>query len=91
MRFFQKIVVIIGLCSSAAVFSDEPKIVGHSNSYTLGSGDLLKITIFNQDDISGEYPVNGNGDISLPLIGTIRVKNLTKKYVKLIEKIKKDE
>ncbi len=45
--------------------------------YTLGSGDLLKITIFSQEDMSGEYLVNGNGDISLPLIGRIKVMGLT--------------
>lgn len=45
--------------------------------YTLGSGDLLKITIFSQEDMSGEYQVNGNGDISLPLIGRIKVMGLT--------------
>jgi polysaccharide export outer membrane protein len=46
-------------------------------SYHLGSGDKLKITIFNQEDMNGEYTVDGAGNVSLPLIGTIAAKNLT--------------
>ena len=55
--------------------------------YTLGSGDLLKITIFNQEDISGEYQVNGKGEVSLPLMGSIKVKGLTLTQVE--ERLKK--
>lgn len=46
-------------------------------SYRLGSGDKLKITVFHQDDLNGEYTIDGAGNISLPLVGTITVKNLT--------------
>ncbi|MFW5443111.1 MAG: polysaccharide biosynthesis/export family protein [Methylococcaceae bacterium] len=45
--------------------------------YTLGSGDLIKILIFNQENMSGEYQVNGNGMISIPLVGSIKVQGLT--------------
>jgi polysaccharide export outer membrane protein len=46
-------------------------------SYRLGAGDKLGIKVFNQDAFTGEYTVDGSGNISLPLIGTIAVKNLT--------------
>ncbi len=49
----------------------------NDTSYHLGSGDKLKITVFNQEDMSGEYTVDGTGNVSLPLIGTIAVNNLT--------------
>ena len=60
--------------------------------YQLGSGDLLKITVFNQEDLSGEYTINGGGLISLPLIGTINAKNLTAKQVEqgIVNKLKPD-
>lgn len=44
--------------------------------YTLGSGDRLKITVFGEDDLSGEFQVDGSGYISFPLIGEIRVSGL---------------
>jgi polysaccharide export outer membrane protein len=46
-------------------------------SYRLGSGDKLKITIFNQEDLNGEYVIDGAGNFSLPLVGTIAAKNVT--------------
>ena len=45
--------------------------------YTLGSGDRLKITVFGEDDLSGEFQVDGSGYISFPLIGEIRVSGLS--------------
>jgi polysaccharide export outer membrane protein len=62
------------------------------NEYRLGSGDLLKVTVFNQDDLSGEYTINGAGKISLPLIGDVNAKDLTVKQVEqgIADKLKPD-
>jgi protein involved in polysaccharide export with SLBB domain len=51
--------------------------VADNYSYRLGAGDKLGIKVFNQDAFTGEYTVDGVGNISLPLIGTLNVKNLT--------------
>lgn len=48
-----------------------------STEYLLGSGDLLKINVFGQDTLSGEYRVDGSGMISMPLIGNVPAKGLT--------------
>jgi protein involved in polysaccharide export with SLBB domain len=45
--------------------------------YRLGSGDKLQITVFNHEDLTGEYTVDGTGNVSIPLIGTITAKNLS--------------
>jgi protein involved in polysaccharide export with SLBB domain len=47
------------------------------SSYKLGSGDKVRINIFNQDDLSGEYTLDGNGQFSMPLIGTVDANGLT--------------
>ncbi|OKH87458.1 polysaccharide biosynthesis/export family protein [Thalassospira sp. TSL5-1] len=39
--------------------------------YTLGSGDKVRITVFGEPDLSGEFEVSGEGQISLPLIGIV--------------------
>ena len=39
--------------------------------YQLGSGDRVRITVFGQPDLSGEYAVDGTGVLSFPLIGQI--------------------
>jgi polysaccharide export outer membrane protein len=41
--------------------------------YALGAGDKLRITVFNEPDLSGEFDVNGQGNISAPLLGDVNV------------------
>ncbi|HEX5870598.1 MAG TPA: polysaccharide biosynthesis/export family protein [Longimicrobium sp.] len=40
---------------------------------TLSPGDIVRVQIYQEDDISGDYPVDEDGTIVLPLIGTKRV------------------
>lgn len=44
---------------------------GDVDEYLLGAGDELRVTVFNHTDLSGEFTVDGNGVISMPLIGDI--------------------
>ena len=41
------------------------------NQYHLGNGDRIRITVFGEPDLSGEFVVDGAGQISIPLIGEI--------------------
>ncbi len=63
-----------------------------NEQYKVGPGDLIKITIFNQEELSGEYLINGAGQIALPLIGDINAKDLTAKQVEqgIANKLKPD-
>ena len=47
------------------------------NAYTLGNGDQLRITVFGQPDLSGQFEVDGTGSISMPLIGQVAALGLT--------------
>jgi polysaccharide export outer membrane protein len=40
--------------------------------YQLGVADELRVTVFNEPKLSGEFTVNSNGMLSLPLIGEVR-------------------
>jgi protein involved in polysaccharide export with SLBB domain len=42
------------------------------------AGDKLKVTVFGEDKLTGEYQVDTDGSVSLPLAGTIEVAGLTK-------------
>lgn len=46
-------------------------------SYQLGAGDKLSIAVFNQDDLSGEYTINGAGQFIMPFIDKIQAEGLT--------------
>jgi polysaccharide export outer membrane protein len=45
--------------------------------YLLSSGDRLRIMVFDQDNLSNLYTVDGEGYVSMPLIGPMRVAGST--------------
>ena len=49
------------------------------SDYTLGSGDQIRLDIFQVEEYSGDYPVLVDGTISLPLVGNLNVDGLTLK------------
>jgi len=44
----------------------------------LAAGDKVRVTVYGEDRISGEYQIDPDGMISLPLAGTLRAAGLTK-------------
>ncbi len=46
---------------------------GVGQEYTLGVGDRLKLTVYGEADLSGEYEVGSTGFVAMPLIGDIPV------------------
>jgi len=65
--------------SSCASPDDLPPIEQSSaiTDYRLDSGDHLRITVFNQEQLTGEYLIDPAGDISMPLIGQVPARGLT--------------
>ncbi len=61
-------------------------------SYRLGAGDKLQIDVFNQQDLTGEYTLDGNGRFSMHLIGKISAAGLTPTELEalLVSKLKPD-
>lgn len=39
--------------------------------YRLGSGDRIRLIVFGEETLSGEFQVDGSGQLAMPLIGTI--------------------
>lgn len=48
-----------------------------AETYKLGSGDKLRVIVYGEDDLGGTFDVDGNGFISLPLIGPVKVSGLS--------------
>ena len=65
---------------------------GTDITYRLGAGDKLQIDVFNQADLSGVYILDGEGRISMHLIGQVRAAGLTATQLSelLISKLKPD-
>lgn len=45
--------------------------------YLLGPGDKLSVQVYRREDLSGEMPVRDDGNIFVPLAGTVRAEGLT--------------
>jgi len=48
-----------------------------ATDYQLGTGDKLRVTVFGQKDLSGEFVVSDTGEISLSLVGNLNVAGLS--------------
>lgn len=53
------------------------RVIDTAEIYTLAPGDKLRITVFGEETLTGEYSVTGSGDVSFPLIGNIKVAGRT--------------
>ncbi len=42
------------------------------DSYKLGAGDRIKVNVFGEDSLSGEFEIDGQGMVALPLIGNLK-------------------
>jgi len=45
--------------------------------YKLGSGDKIRLIIFGEPDLSGEFTISGDGVVALPLIREVKATGLT--------------
>ncbi|MEQ9519007.1 MAG: polysaccharide biosynthesis/export family protein [Parvibaculum sp.] len=68
--------VPLGACTNTGVISEIP-LQGQDAPYLLDSGDRLRVIVFGQTDLSGEYSVDGAGQISIPLMSPIPARGLT--------------
>lgn len=48
-----------------------------ATSYHLDAGDKIRITVFNETNLSGEFEIDGKGSLAYPLVGTIEAQGLT--------------
>lgn len=45
--------------------------------YRLGAADKVRVNVFGEDALTGEFIVGGSGKVSLPLIGEVQASGLT--------------
>jgi protein involved in polysaccharide export with SLBB domain len=63
--------------AASPTVSHDAAVRGTAPAYTLGSGDRLRVTVFGEQDLSGEFEVSSTGKIAMPLIGEVNVAGLT--------------
>ncbi len=71
-----------GVVAQAQVVAATPSVPAAAAAsagyeYKLGSGDKIRVIIFGEPDLSGEFTISGDGIVSLPLIRDVRAGGLT--------------
>jgi polysaccharide export outer membrane protein len=65
---------LVAVMSLAGVFPPQEQA---PSNYVVGPQDILMITMFDQEDLSGKYPVDADGTFTFPLIGRVKAGGLT--------------
>lgn len=72
-------VLLLALAPAATAAAQAPSSAGNGplgagsadGQYTLGPGDRLRIIVFGEENLTGEFAVSGSGDVAFPLIGAV--------------------
>jgi len=100
MRWLLVCLVWFNLASAASaqggvapIEPDKTAASGDHADYRLGAGDKVKISVFGEETLSGEFLVPGGvGTISFPLIGDVKASGLTvgELQTEIVGKLKPD-
>jgi protein involved in polysaccharide export with SLBB domain len=81
------IAVVLALLASLLTACDGPRgftgelpahaAMAQSDTYLLSPGDKVKVTVFNEPTLTGEFQVNSSGEVAFPLVGTIAAAGLS--------------
>ncbi len=83
LTLFVASLALLGACQSAPAVGpsssgdDAARATRAVQAYQLGVGDQIRITVFGQPELSGQFEIDGLGYISMPLIGQISAMDRT--------------
>ncbi|MEE9493076.1 MAG: SLBB domain-containing protein [Gammaproteobacteria bacterium] len=75
MVFKRLMLLLLFVCTFnlSSVLADE------SGDYQLGPNDVVRVTVFQHDELATEARISESGNISLPLVGEVKISELTAK------------
>jgi len=75
-----------------ALLFHAPVWAQQDGEYRLGSGDRVRITVFGEKELSGDFAVSDKGTVSMPLIGDVPAagKSLQEFEVQIVRQLKPD-
>jgi polysaccharide export outer membrane protein len=79
MRWLRLFFVLLLLPLAGCALNARPStyLVEVKGPYALDTGDVVRVTVYGEPEVTKSYRVDDAGAISLPLIGTIPVRGLT--------------
>ena len=82
MRIPRRLLGTLALAASVAACAQQganlpPLPETTQSAYRLGPEDVVRVTVFNDPRLTGEFRISDAGTIALPLVGTIRAQGRT--------------
>lgn len=78
MRFWSCVALLLLLSGCGSRLNNLPVLSADQfDTYQLGAGDLLQVTVFGEADLSGEYRVDDRGLVTLPVVGGVPAERRT--------------
>ncbi len=69
------IVALLGLCACATEsvlpIGNGGYSVAQGSDYKLGPGDKVRVNVFGEEQLSGEFLVSNSGAVAIPLVGSV--------------------
>ena len=79
VHFLLFVLAIAGISAGVSVHASAqtPPSASSAESYILGPNDRIRLKVYGEPDITGEYEIDSGGQVSIPLAGHIRAAGLT--------------
>jgi polysaccharide export outer membrane protein len=69
---------VVALLCGCTPGANLPLIANYqTEGYLLGGGDQIRIITFGEDQLTGDFRVNDEGNVALPLVGVIKAADMT--------------
>ncbi len=79
MRWLRLFLLLLMIPLAGCAMNARPStyLVEVKGPYVLDTGDVVRVTVYGEPELTKEYQVNDGGAISLPLVGSIPVRGRT--------------
>lgn len=77
MRTSVLMLVLLSLAACAGPRASGTYTVATKGAYLLDTGDVLRVTVYGDTELSNVYSVGDNGSISFPLVGAVEARGVT--------------
>ena len=73
------VLAIVGISAGFSIraSAQTPPAAASANRYVLGPTDRIRLKVYGEPDITGEYEINSGGQVSIPLAGHIKAAGTT--------------
>jgi polysaccharide export outer membrane protein len=79
MRWFRLLLLVLLIPLAGCALNSRPStyLVEVKGPYALDTGDVVRVTVYGEPEVTKSYRIDDAGDISLPLAGPVSVRGLT--------------